>query len=80
MSFCAWRMHCLLSERSIVWKKVCCFKALKTCVYENYFVSLVWGITNQKVSRYGYYTSTIGWMVAVRSLGLPGAQETQTQT
>ena len=40
--FCAWRMHCLLSERSIVWKKVCCFKALKTCVYENYFVSLVW--------------------------------------
>lgn len=33
------------------------------------------GITNQKVTEYGYYTSTIGRMVAVGSLGLPGAQK-----
>lgn len=32
-------------------------------------------ITNQTVTGYGYYTSTIGRMVAVGSLGLPGAQE-----
>lgn len=38
------------------------------------------GITNQKVTEYGYYTSTIGRMVAVGSLGLPGAQKATAQT
>ena len=38
------------------------------------------GITNQKATEYGYYTSTIGRMVAVGSPGLPGAQETASQT
>ena len=38
------------------------------------------GITNQKTTGYGYYTSTIGRMVAVGSPGLPGAQETASQT
>lgn len=38
------------------------------------------GNTNQTVTDYGYYTSTIGWMVAVGSPGVPGAQETTAQT
>ncbi len=36
--------------------------------------------TNLTATEYGNNTSTIGRMVAVGSLGLPGAQETQTQT
>ncbi len=38
------------------------------------------GITNQKATGYGYYTSTTGRMVAVGSFRLPGAQETASQT
>lgn len=37
-------------------------------------------IINQKATEYGYYTSPIGRMVAVGSPGLPGAQETASQT
>ena len=59
-------------------------------MYWNYLYKnlCIWGlfcifsmkITNQKATGYGYYTSTIGRMVAVGSPGLPGAQETTSQT
>lgn len=31
--------------------------------------------TNQQLIKYGYYTSTISRVVAIRCPGLPGAQE-----
>ena len=36
--------------------------------------------TNQKLIKYGCYTSFISWVVAVGSLGVPGAQEATAQT
>lgn len=38
------------------------------------------GNTNLTATTYGYYSFTIGRMVAVGSLGLPGAQEATAQT